>query len=230
MRRLHAVISGSTALSFISRDPWEAGDIDLYCPLGTADVICKYLCAAEGYDEAETVWDSPYSQVQGIEKVFKVRKFDPRHGTRSIDVIESINTMAVHPITHFHITAVMNYLFADGIVVLYPELTFKRIAVKSAKPNTRHPPYSKYKDRNYTICNMGRDGLICRTACELLQRTPQDAASLALRFRSSDTPMPTLGYWTLSQDRPLPESITPLEAPECYNYLCNKRKFIPVRP
>lgn len=135
----------------------------------------------EGYSQPELTWSPPYSLLQGIEKVYKLYKTTgnyPNEIVRKIDVIESSTTLAVHPLTFYHTTVVMNYLFADGVVVMYPELTFKRLAVISGKPNTRHSPYSKYKARGYTLCESGSDSVLCRTPCLQLYRTTLDAASM----------------------------------------------------
>ncbi|KZT33746.1 hypothetical protein SISSUDRAFT_1053823 [Sistotremastrum suecicum HHB10207 ss-3] len=228
LRRLQAVISGSTVLSFISRDPWESRDLDLYCPLGTAHLMCDYLSEVEGYGQPRVVRRSAYSAQQGIGKILRMKKLvdqvvaeggEATQRQIQIDIIESITTLAVEPITNFHSTAVMNFLYADGVVVLYPDLTFRRISVKSNRPNIKFPPYPKYEQRGYLIVETGYD-FLCRTACPVLYRATHDGASMMLRFRDNGTFVPGLAYWRLNPNDG--------EMDDCLNVSCPKRTFIPI--
>lgn len=50
LRDTRAVISGSTALSFVIRDThWQPGDFDIYAPFGTGWALVEWLVRNEGY-------------------------------------------------------------------------------------------------------------------------------------------------------------------------------------
>ncbi|KAG6908377.1 hypothetical protein DXG01_004875 [Tephrocybe rancida] len=115
-----------------------------------------------------------------------------------VDVIESIKPSFLPPITRFHSTIVMNYLSPTSLVVLYPDLTFKREGILQYRdtntlesyddPNEAQQPedttdtsgrrqdyVKKYKLRGFTLSSRPADLLRpCGAACPSLRRAVSD--------------------------------------------------------
>jgi hypothetical protein len=133
MRKLGAVISGSTALSIVLGSHWQDQDLDIYIRKGSANPILRFLFG-EGY-KVRRLWspDSDYPNAIGSQYIRRIIKLTRRlqDGTqRNVDIVESSTDSAIQPITRFHSTAVMNYISADSIMVMYPKLTNLSISVE----------------------------------------------------------------------------------------------------
>jgi hypothetical protein len=152
MRRIGAIISGSSALWLVDSDraSWEPGDLDIYVPRNMAQTMIDFLLQ-EGYQLA-SIPDGehpggPYIDLGHLASVTKLIKGDCR-----IDLMESLSQSSVLPITLFHNTIVMNYMTADSISMMYPKLTFQRKGVR-ANPDRRSTSkwQLKYSSRGFYV-------------------------------------------------------------------------------
>ncbi|GLB39544.1 hypothetical protein LshimejAT787_0700540 [Lyophyllum shimeji] len=142
-----------------------------------------------------------------------------------IDVIESSKPSFLAPITKFHSTVVMNYLTPDEIVVLYPDLTFRREGILQYRdantvesyddPNQQQAPETgrkqdylkKYKSRGFTLYSRPADLLrSCGAACPALRRTAVDEWTFRLKIApdpgssSNSIRLPPISATTASPD------------------------------
>jgi hypothetical protein len=187
MRRIGAVISGSLVLWLIDsrRDSWEPGDLDFYVPRNTTQTMIDFLLQ-EGYQvvpapEGET-HGGPYIRLGHLASVTKLVK-----GDLKIDLLESLSQSSVVPVTLFHSTAVMNYITADSISMLYPKLTFSRMAVR-CNPDRRSVTSweRKYFRRSFHLFSSDKvystfHDVLCK---QLARKTGDD---LCLFFNFGDT-------------------------------------------
>ena len=153
----HVVISGSVALwVFLPSSEWKPNDMDLYVPCRRVHGVLRCLRSL-GYIPVKRpdaiVRETRYSSRSAIASVTKVT-----NGDISIDVIESKSPSPFVPIFKFHITAVMNFISADGFFAAYPTLTTKRRAIfnslrlPNGVPSTKTLLcYKKYRERGYEL-------------------------------------------------------------------------------
>jgi len=173
LRSTQSIISGSLALAFIDdslanwNSPNCAGDLDIFCLRDGFLPIITYLMSHEGYvpdtDHKEVTNDpntDSYTPNPFIDTIYYLKK-ETHDGVKKIDVIAccSFVTAAYRPIVHFHSTAVMNWLSADSLIVLYPSLTFHRCGIIHSTchglppngPDRAHAALQKYKTRGYKL-------------------------------------------------------------------------------
>jgi hypothetical protein len=189
MRESDAIISGSSVLWLVQNMPhnWKPGDLDLYAPRDRAQPIIDFLRKV-GYTEVTTdpTVSSEYLIMGQLHSITKMKK-----GSAAIDVMESSTDSAIQPLTVFHVTAVMNYLTADSIMVLYPQLTFSNYAVRHyGAPHRRTGWDSKYEERKFKL----RYSKLVPTKlqyilCPSLDRHPGDKFSLSLSFHDGNIPL-----------------------------------------
>ncbi|KAI0634074.1 hypothetical protein C8Q77DRAFT_1022930, partial [Trametes polyzona] len=121
LRIAGAVISGSVALNVLASVPgipWCPGDLDIYCPMGQAGRVVKYLINCEHY-AINRCSSTFYSRdAAGISIIVKLCK-----GSTNIDVIQSATPSALHPLPFFWATHLMNFLSATSFCIAYPSLT-----------------------------------------------------------------------------------------------------------
>jgi hypothetical protein len=192
MRQIGSIISGSTALWLVDvlSSLWQPGDLDIYVPQGMARYIVDFL-HEEGYTSnvEHDFFQNRYLRFSGLKTVTKLRK-----GETTIDVLESSTPSAIQPITTFHVTAVMNYITPDSIVMFYPQLTFSRYAARHyATRRIDGPSWEpKYENRLYFV--RGRERIptsLQHTLCSALVRRPGDRYCLSLSFHDQlPTPSP----------------------------------------
>ncbi|KAH7908092.1 hypothetical protein BJ138DRAFT_984205, partial [Hygrophoropsis aurantiaca] len=154
MRSHRCAISGSLALYFF--DParnWIPADMDLYVPKNRKNRVLRYLLCT-GYNPVNISSNrSSYKLECGMDKVITMC-----NGDVNIDVIITSGRNSIAPITHFHLTAVMNFLSADGFFSAYPNLTADGRALCNPLQFYHHQPrsltaycYQKYALRRYDI-------------------------------------------------------------------------------
>ncbi|PVG03866.1 hypothetical protein CPB86DRAFT_778963 [Serendipita vermifera] len=182
MRETGSIISGSSVLWLVDgmNRAWTPGDLDIYAPEGMTRHMIQFL-HEDGYTTVlGGQFNNPYLKFNHLHSVTKLK-----NGDASIDVMESSNSSAIHPLTAFHVTAVMNYLTADSITMLYPKLTFSRLAVRHFATDrigtTGWEP--KYEDRLFLIrTSRFVPPKYQRTICTALDRRPEDRYSLSVYF------------------------------------------------
>ncbi|EIM79110.1 uncharacterized protein STEHIDRAFT_116793 [Stereum hirsutum FP-91666 SS1] len=158
MRTSHSIISGSFALDFGLHGTTEplinASDIDVYTGVSNAITIVEYLRNKEGYLIVPVginpcwAWIDDYEG--GITSV--IRMLHPR-GSK-IDVVCSSRISALHPLSYFWGTLVMNFLTSDGYCSAYPSLTERGIGcihpLRDVTPRVERC-IEKYKSRGFSI-------------------------------------------------------------------------------
>ncbi|KAH8927808.1 hypothetical protein BT69DRAFT_1347032 [Atractiella rhizophila] len=231
MRVTGAIISGSTALSFISGDEsWSAKDLDIYVPVGHSDALVRYLVDEEGYQPSND-WTRPHPYDNNPNYITCPKNVSGMTKTREstgekvkVDVVECHHKDPRHCITCFHSTVVMNYIAHDYVRVLYPVLTFKHSGYE-LRESLQHPLQDrekkcmeKYQDRGYTIVydswKLGDEGKIaCSLSCPSITRPLKgrmssslvidgDAASFALRIQRTAISSPRLHYASQPENQP----------------------------
>jgi hypothetical protein len=188
MRRIGAVISGSSVLWLLDslKDSWEAGDLDLYVPRNATQAMIDFLLE-EGYQvvpepEGEP-HGGPYIDLGHLASVTKLVKGDIK-----IDLLESLSQSSVLPVAFFHSTAVMNYITADSIAMLYPKLTFLRIAVR-CNPDRRSVSSweRKYSRRKFHLFSTSKVySTFQDVLCKKLARKTGDDFCLFFNFGDAD--------------------------------------------
>ncbi|KAH7905992.1 hypothetical protein BJ138DRAFT_967557, partial [Hygrophoropsis aurantiaca] len=156
MLRTHSsVVSGSVALHYF--DPselWRPDDMDIYVPAGRKKRVLRFLETAGYYPVNRDAGVKPdYGDSCGIISVTTVC-----NGDKTIDVISARSHVSTAPIFRFHLSAVMNFLSADGFFCAYPSLTAERCAIYNRSsfvdgeptPSTVYA-YVKYAYRGYTL-------------------------------------------------------------------------------
>ncbi|KIM24318.1 hypothetical protein M408DRAFT_234538 [Serendipita vermifera MAFF 305830] len=139
MNQTGSIVSGSSALWLICGFPkeWSAGDLDMYCAKGQGHILVKYF-RTQGYQ----VIPPPVIETGGLGSSFfstsglhSATKLE-RKG-RKVNILESPTDSALHPLTRFHSSVVMNYITSSEIGVLYPTLTLRNIAIVQTKTSQR---------------------------------------------------------------------------------------------
>ncbi|KAI9067078.1 hypothetical protein FKP32DRAFT_1531238, partial [Trametes sanguinea] len=156
LRLLHAVISGSFALAFLTTNcgpSFSPRDLDIYVPRGYARRMANYLSTHEGYSrllyQTQRYGDNP--AMHSIHYL--------GNGQQRVDIIESSNHSALSPLPNFWASHVINYLSADSYCISYPTFTLRHHALLSAIQlvQLRYPSpkttdlMHKYSARGYTF-------------------------------------------------------------------------------
>lgn len=168
LRWTRSALSGSSIFQFLVPDTgsfWNPNDLDIYVPshkAGMESHVVNFLLF-EGYNIITTIRfnngpnQQPYDNFGGITSVVKMGR-----GSQMIDVIHTRSPTFFSCISRFHLTAVMNFMSADGIFSAYPSLTdsAEAIASRLAFRTMLHPSdslvaaYRKYQARGLKIFNV----------------------------------------------------------------------------
>ncbi|KAK7677653.1 hypothetical protein QCA50_019344 [Cerrena zonata] len=153
MAETKAVISGSTALYFLLRQPstWRPRDVDIIAVDGGYQKLLTFILSLPGAKvvsdtlddtDGEEVDSYPYG---GLRRLVKVHTDMAR-----FDVIESTGSVAYNAIVHYWGTHVMNAMTADSILCAYPTLTLAQKAIQVRYAATGNP-VAKYRKRGFKI-------------------------------------------------------------------------------
>ncbi|KAH7905652.1 hypothetical protein BJ138DRAFT_1017424 [Hygrophoropsis aurantiaca] len=198
MLRTHSsVVSGSVALHYFDpSERWRPDDMDIYVPAGRRKRVLLFLETAGYYtvDRGRAI-KPDYGDNCGVISVTTVC-----NGDKTIDVISSCSHISIAPIVRFHLSAVMNFLSADGFFCAYPSLTAERRAICNSTPFGHGQPspstvhaYVKYAHRGYTLrrspLEFDNSDHICRRnmLCPLMVRNTFDAGCMVVYFRAGLT-------------------------------------------
>lgn len=152
-----SVFSGSQVLRFVdsarAREDWEAQDLDIYTTAPKGNRLLMFF-QEEGYIPhilpSGQGFERPYVDDSAIACVVRLRK-----GEESVvDVVFSCSPTALHPITLFHSTIVVNFITAYEICIAYPEATFAGRGYRrpwASRTTTYEAAIDKYKARGYAI-------------------------------------------------------------------------------
>ncbi|PVG03861.1 hypothetical protein CPB86DRAFT_308657 [Serendipita vermifera] len=181
MKHVGAVISGSSVLWLIDSksNSWEPKDLDVYAPAEMARTVIDFFLQ-EGYElipRPETELEGNYIEVGHLNAINKLFK-----GDRKVEVMESLTESSIRPVLAFHSTAVMNYITADSIVMLYPRLTFSRLTVRNNAAVLDEGWASKYHSRMYHVSSIARVYSFQRELCRNLARKTGDRFCLCHLF------------------------------------------------
>lgn len=125
LRCFKAVVSGSAVLHFmVPSDYWSPRDLDIFTPRCQGKFIVA-LFIMEGYTVLRRIVSNhPHRVTSGIMSVTTLTR-----DNRFIDVVEASTRSPIFTISRFHLTALMNFISADGFFSAYPRLTESHVAV-----------------------------------------------------------------------------------------------------
>ncbi|KAK7683376.1 hypothetical protein QCA50_013638 [Cerrena zonata] len=157
MKDTNTIISGSTALYFLLRQPssWTPGDVDLIVSPTYFGTVVRFLTQLpEGRIESPNrAYDSyPNNNNVGFSKVLKVTT---AHGR--FDVIKSLEDSPFHPLAFYWGTHVMNAVTSDSFLCAYPSLTFHNKGAILSNPLKKSAAAAvlKYEKRGFTFTAYG---------------------------------------------------------------------------
>lgn len=138
-------------------------------------------------DEDDDAEDEGYGRLAGAARIVRLRRGDTR-----VDIICSKTDAALHPISYFWGTAVMNYLGADRVGCAYPLLTFQHKCLVTPVARIDGAPASKrvercigkYEERGYVV-HMSRyalDGKERASTAIAVERSFEDEMGFSLDF------------------------------------------------
>ena len=156
------VVSGSAALHLLlpaATTNWTPSDLDLYVPRSGYSALESWI-ARQGY------CISHIGARNGNTYLFSTMEQRLRfsNGVHTIEIIVSKTEAACAPIFHFHSTAVMNFVTANGIFCAYPKLTLAYLSMVNPAPiycdafqlHTMDA-LRKYENRGFTYVSWGND-------------------------------------------------------------------------
>ncbi|KAK7677672.1 hypothetical protein QCA50_019363 [Cerrena zonata] len=168
MASTNAVISGSTALHFLLREPstWKPQDVDIIAVEAGYDKMLLFILSLPGaqvvsdtLDETggEEIDSHPYG---GLRRLVKVHT-----NMAKFDVIESVGSIPYNTIIHYWGTHVMNAITADTILCAYPTLTLSQKVVQVRYAATGNP-VAKYQERGFHVLDRRLQNLTLSHGCE----------------------------------------------------------------
>ena len=122
MRRTRAIISGSTALYHVLRQPvtWQPGDVDLLVPNHRFREVSRFILALPGAVVVNRYVQKYRSNDTGFSHILQVQT-----PLVKFDIIQSTERSPFHPIAYYYGTHVMNAITADFVICTYPTLTLE---------------------------------------------------------------------------------------------------------
>ena len=200
-----SVVSGSTALAVCMKGTkhagaWmDTGDLDVFTPRGQAARVSRDISMLFGFSVqfradcsfAFVHGDSSYGVCRPIQNgVWSLTRLVGDDGIRKVDVVESSNECAIHPISHFPFTHIVNYLTGSTLVVCYPIHTLLQHRSVANPTNDRISRLKKrYEERNWDIEDSHDDNehvpacMDPHNYCPVVMRTSEDALCFAFKFK-----------------------------------------------
>ncbi|KZT31442.1 hypothetical protein SISSUDRAFT_1067754 [Sistotremastrum suecicum HHB10207 ss-3] len=206
-------LSGSAALHFITQDEsWKPHDLDFYIGKNQAEPLIDQLLLRgfEYVNKARDIKKSThmrnYDLNRNIHAIHRLYRQPKNQETIFIDVVESAHDNPLETIINFYSTPVMNFLSADIIGLLYPDLTFEHIGIvrRMHHPNLK-ALIQKYNDRGFTMLLQASTHLTSYSACPTRMRCIGDKHTLIYRLDTPNTMTSTLNssiVWKIPQQTP----------------------------
>ncbi|KAJ7684935.1 hypothetical protein DFH06DRAFT_970724 [Mycena polygramma] len=147
MTATRSIISGSVPVAALGGNKFIPNDVDVYSPETEGDNMLAFLEERMGYDVKRAI-DVNYPDRIAIRRILWLCKDASR-----------INLMFVegnHPaaaVLQFHSTAVMNIVFFEGFLCLYPLLTLCKLSLMNGDAYERERTarcIEKYSERGIT--------------------------------------------------------------------------------
>ncbi|KAK7685967.1 hypothetical protein QCA50_010777 [Cerrena zonata] len=156
-----AVISGSTALYFLLRQPlgWKPDDVDIIAAGAAYEILLAFILTLPGavvlsdtFDDKREEGQGPYDDAYpyaGLKRLVRVSTAMAR-----FDVIHSSGSVPSNAITHYWGSHVMNAITADSVLCAYPTLTlaYKAMQIRAAVGGD---PVTKYRKRGFEVFARG---------------------------------------------------------------------------
>ncbi|KAI0040956.1 hypothetical protein FA95DRAFT_1502085 [Auriscalpium vulgare] len=162
LRATASVVSGSTVLHFLLKhssheSSWTPGDLDIFCPITSAESMLFHLTKFEGYRNKNSTEDIADGRddylVDNTGGLFQVIHLERPDG-REIDLVVSTRQSPLSALTYFWGTIVLNYVSADTICVSYPLWTLAGIGrLHPERSSFRHARLcvDKYHGRGFQL-------------------------------------------------------------------------------
>lgn len=151
-------LTGSSVLHFITQDEgWMPKDLDFVVGRNHVEPLLAQL-KQRGFHPYETEIDASgsshsvqYVLNRDIHAIYRLAKSDRKLGMILIDVVESTLADPLSTICYFHSTQVMNFMTADSLTMLYPDLTMEHIGVIREHDYDIDHLVQKYKQRGFEM-------------------------------------------------------------------------------
>jgi hypothetical protein len=154
MHSTGTILAGSSVVWLLQRCPasWTPKDLDIYTPVHKSNEVIDYL-TDQGYIITDRFgpfggYGGEDDPDNGLLTITKLEK-----GDMHIDVLESLADTAKEPIAFFHSTAVMNYISAGSINILYPNLFYNNYCAMR-KSGDDEKWKEKYSSRSFQMVYM----------------------------------------------------------------------------
>lgn len=202
-----AVISGSTALAFLSwPDCWSPGDIDVY--VGSNDYR-HFLQALHDYQLAVSTSGQGSHGSFSYDGITNVLRYITPTCER-LDVIRSITPNPVHPLLYFWGSLVVNFLTPHGAVCAYPSYTLnhKAFATDISYSPKLLAAHEKYESRGFefhTVDSWRPARLNAPEGSRVFAVGPILYADFQSKWLTNSAPLPIVHAgknWVLSPDLP----------------------------
>ena len=202
-----AIISGSTALAFLSSpDRWCPGDMDVYVG---CDNYRQFLQALHDYRLAAFASDTGSRGSSSSGGISAVRRYTTPTCER-LDVIQSITPNPVHPLLYFWGSLVVNFLTPRGAVCAYPShtLNHKAFATDISYSPKLLAAREKYESRGFefhTVDSWRPARLNAPEGSRVFAVGPILYADFQSKWLTNSAPLPIVHAgknWVLSPDLP----------------------------
>ena len=196
MRRTCAVISGSTALYHVLRQPstWQPSDVDLLVPTHRFREVTRFILAIPGAVIINQYVQKYNANGTGFSRILQVQT-----PLVKFDIIQSTERSPFHPIAYYYGTHVMNAITADFVICTYPTLTLDGKSLLVPRRTQRMPEsvmraVRKYIERGFLFAEQDdvseAEGRPCSSniTCPHRNRAFGDQFCLVLPNGNGDVP------------------------------------------
>ncbi|KZS89911.1 hypothetical protein SISNIDRAFT_488774 [Sistotremastrum niveocremeum HHB9708] len=203
-RTQNILLSGSAVLHFISQDTnWYPHDLDFIVGRGNSDPLLEQL-RVRGFTAYRKLFNkgpffaaTQYLLSHNIYAVHRLTHTDAGHVPQTFDIIESTLSDPIETLIFFHSTQVMNFMTADALTILYPDLTLEHMGIVRDDDRDITHLVQKYEERGFEIFYSASDFKTTYSACPLLLRCVGDNQTLYYEFQGTSSNEHGLHYPTM---------------------------------